>query len=202
MNGRKKVMVAGAGGINSWFISLISDLIGKDQIPLTWEFTIYDGDNVEKKNLLYQNFQFEDQLENKAEILGKRYGLGYKPKFIKNAKDFEPYDVIICGVDNREFRAMLFEYMNEHPDKQWIDMRSEGRAVAVFAKNPKNTLEELMKSLGSEEDSSDSGSCQLTFELSAGIVQLGNRIAANIGAQYLLNIIRNEANPASFIRRF
>jgi hypothetical protein len=202
MNRRKKVMVAGAGGINSWFISLISDLIGKDQIPLTWEFTIYDGDSVEKKNLLYQNFQFEDQLENKAEILGKRYGLGYKPKFIKNAKDFEPYDVVICGVDNREFRAMLFEYMNEHPDKQWIDMRSEGRAVAVFAKNPKNTLEELMKSLGSEEDSSGSGSCQLTFELSAGIVQLGNRIAANIGAQYLLNIIRNEANPASFIRRF
>jgi hypothetical protein len=200
MASRKKVMIAGAGGINSWFVTLIADLISKEQIPLLWEFTIYDGDSVEKKNLLYQNFQFEDQLENKAEILGKRYGLGYKPKYVKNSKEFEPYDVVVCGVDNREFRAMLFEYMSEHPEKLWIDMRSEGRAVAVFAKNSKNTLEELNKTL--PEEDTGSGSCQLSFELSAGIVQLGNRIAANIGAQYLLNIIRDEANPAAFIRRF
>jgi hypothetical protein len=202
MSKRVRVMIAGAGGINSWFIALVADLIAKDQIPMFWEFTIFDGDNVEKKNLLYQNFQFEDQLENKSEVLGKRYAMAYKVKYIKSAKEFEPYDIVICGVDNREFRAMLFEYMNEHPDKKWIDMRSEGKAIAIFATNSKNTLPELMKTLGSEEENSGSGSCQLEFELSAGIVQLGNRIVANIGAQYLLNFVRDEPNLASFIRRF
>jgi hypothetical protein len=194
-------MIAGAGGINSWLIQLIADLITKEQIPLFWEFTVFDGDEVEKKNLPYQNFQFEDQLENKAEVLGKRYGMAFKKKYINTKKEFDPYDFVICGVDNREFRAMLFEYMDEHTDKQWIDLRSEGKSIAVFAKNPKNTLAELKNTLGSAEDSG-SGSCQLAFELSAGIVQLGNRIVANIGAQYLLNVVRGEQNTASFVRRF
>lgn len=202
MSKRVRVMIAGAGGINSWFVALVADLISKDQIPLFWEFTIFDGDNVEKKNLLYQNFQFEDQLENKSEVLGKRYAMAYKVKYIKSAKEFDPYDIVVCGVDNREFRAMLFEYMSKNPDKKWIDMRSEGKAIAIFATNPKNTLSELMKTLGSEDENSGSGSCQLEFELSAGIVQLGNRIVANIGAQYLLNFVRDEPNLASFIRRF
>jgi molybdopterin/thiamine biosynthesis adenylyltransferase len=201
MSKRVRVMIAGAGGINSWFVELIADQIKKEQIPLFWEFTIFDGDAVEKKNLLYQNFDFKDQLENKAEILGKRFGILHKPKYVKKATEFDNFDLVVCGVDNREFRAMLYEYMNDNPDKQWIDMRAEGRVVAVFAKNPKNTLAVLMKSLP-EQSADQGGSCQLDYELSAGIVQLGNRIVANIGAQYLLNIVRGEMNPPSFIHRF
>ena len=194
-------MIAGAGGINSWLIQLIHDLIIKEQIPQSWEFTIFDGDGVEKKNLLYQNFQFEDQLENKAKTLAERYDMIHKSKFVKNTKDFDPYDIVICGVDNREFRAMLFTYMNEHPDKQWIDLRSEGRVVAAFTKNVKNTLDVLMATLSSESKESSS-SCQLDFELSSGIIQLGNRIIANVGAQYLLNLVRSELNPPRFVYRF
>lgn len=200
MSGKQKIMVAGAGGINSWLIQIIADLIIKEQIPQSWEFTVFDGDSVEKKNLLYQNFQFEDQLENKAEILGDRYDMIYKSKFVKNPKEFDTYNIVICGVDNRDFRAMLFKYMDEHPDKQWIDLRSEGRVVAAFTKNVKNTLDVLMETLPA--NSTESSSCQLEFELSSGIIQLGNRIIANIGAQYLLNLVRSEPNPPKFVYRF
>jgi molybdopterin/thiamine biosynthesis adenylyltransferase len=193
-------MIAGAGGINSWFVAMMADLIEKEQIPMFWEFTIFDGDNVEKKNLLYQNFLFTDQLENKAEILAKRYNMFYKPEFILNKNYFQGFDVVVCGVDNRDFRVMMFEYMDENPTKNWIDMRAEGRVVAIFTKNTKNTLPELMKTL--PEETNSSGSCQLDYELSAGVVQLGNRIVANIGAQYLLNVVRGEPSPATFIRRF
>ena len=121
MSKRVKVMIAGGGGINSHFVGIIADLFDKEQIPQSWEFTIYDGDNIEKKNLLYQNFGIADLLENKAEVLGKRYNMLYKPKYIKTAKEFDNFDMVICGVDNREFRAMLFKYMDEHPEKNWLD---------------------------------------------------------------------------------
>lgn len=195
-------MIAGAGGINSWFIKTISDLCEKEQIPMHWEFTIFDGDNIESKNLTYQNFSQKDLLQDKAAVLGERYGMSSKIKYIKSAKEFDSFDVVVCGVDNREFRAMLFTYMDAHPDKYWIDMRAEGRAVAIYAKNPKNTLDVMLKTLGDATADAGSTSCQLEFELSAGTIQLGNRIIADIGAQYLLNFLRGEVNPAEFNRRF
>jgi len=197
---RKKIMIAGAGGINSWLVGLIADLIDKDQIPLSWEFTIFDGDNVEKKNLLYQNFGITDLPDNKAETLAKRYNIFYKDHYIEKTKDFDTFDFVICGVDNRDFREMLFIYMNEHPDKDWLDMRAEGRGVAIFAKHPKNTLEVMLKTL--PDKGAKATSCQLEYELSSGIVQLGNRIIAQIGAQYLLNRVRGEMNPPQFTHRF
>ena len=76
-------MIAGAGGINSWFIKTISDLCEKEQIPMHWEFTIFDGDNIESKNLTYQNFLPIDLLQDKATVLGERYGIDSKVKYIK-----------------------------------------------------------------------------------------------------------------------
>lgn len=195
-------MIAGAGGINSWFAKVISDMVDKEQIPLFWEFTIFDGDNVEVKNLSYQNFTEADLLQDKAAVIGERYSIAHKVKYIESPNEFDPYDVVICGVDNRKFRAMLFEYMDKHPEKFWLDMRAEGRAVAIYAKHPKNTLDVMMKTLGDADANTGSTSCQLEFELSAGIVQLGNRIIADIGAQYLLNFLRSEPYSSEFTRRF
>lgn len=195
-------MIAGAGGINSWFVKGVSDMFIQMQVPLFWEFTIFDGDNVEQKNLRYQNYTEEDLLLDKAETLGERYGMNYKVKYIKHPKEFDDFDVVVCGVDNREFREMLFTYMSEHPEKRWIDMRAEGRAVAIYASSPKNDLKTMLATLGDPEANAGPTSCQLEYELSAGIIQLGNRIIAEIGVQYLLNMVRGEQNPAVFMRRF
>ncbi len=195
------VMIAGAGGNNSWLCRILAELQARDQIPPHVEFTIFDGDSVEKKNLLYQDFTLDDVLENKAKVLAARHAMLAKQKFIKDGKEFEPYDVIISGVDNRDFREMLFKYVDKHPEKYWIDLRAEGRTVAVFTQNKVNTLEYLLGTLPGK-GSKTTTSCQLSYELDAGIIQLGNRVAAVIGAQYLLNFIRGEQNPAVFVHMF
>lgn len=195
-----KVMVAGAGGNSSWFLHFIDDLIVKQQIPDTVEFTICDGDDVEKKNILYQKFESGDILKNKAKVLGVRYGMAFKEKYIEDVKDFEPYDIVIAGVDNRDFRVLLYEYMDKHPEKYWIDMRAEGRVATFYTKHKKNTLKYLMSTLGVQGTSPTS--CQLKYELESGIIQLGNRVIAMIGAQLLLNHIRGEANQAEFTHMF
>lgn len=194
------VMIAGAGGNNSWLLRAIYDLIGKNQIPDSVEFTIYDGDSIEQKNLLYQDFKMDEVLDNKAKVLGKRYAMKAVAKYVKSPKDFDGFDVVICGVDNKDFREMLYRYMDEHPEKYWIDLRAEGRMVAVYAKSDNVPLSTLIDALPKGE--SEDTSCQLSYELDNGIIQLGNRIAAIIGAQYLLNYIRGEANPPSFIHMF
>jgi molybdopterin/thiamine biosynthesis adenylyltransferase len=193
------VMIAGGGGNNSWLMKHLCDLQTTDQIPDWVIFTIYDGDNIEKKNLLYQNFTIDDLLENKAEVLGKRYTASYVSKYINNPKEFDKFDVVICGVDNVDFREMLFKYMEKHPEKYWIDLRAEGRSVAAFSRHPKNTLKILLESLPKNGEST---SCQLEYELKNGVVQMGNRIAAVIGAQYFLNYLRGEINPPSYIHMF
>jgi molybdopterin/thiamine biosynthesis adenylyltransferase len=195
------VMIGGAGGNNSWLCRVLAELQLRDQIPPHVEFTIFDGDNVEKKNLLYQDFILDDVLENKAKVLAARHAMLAKQKFIKDPKEFEPFDVVISGVDNRDFREMLFKYMDKHPEKYWIDLRAEGRAVAIYTCNKNNTLEFMLDTLPKSGTKSTT-SCQLSYELDAGIIQLGNRVAAMIGAQYLLNFIRGEQNPAVFVHMF
>jgi hypothetical protein len=198
----KKISVAvvGCGGNGSWFLREISRLIKHDQIPSSVEFTIFDHDDVAKKNLPYQDFELKEVLENKAKILGERYAMLFKQKKVTKSTELDPFDLVISAVDNKDFREMLYRYMDKRTDKYWIDLRAEGRVVAIFTMHKKNTLEKLLKTLSRE--SNESASCQLSYELDAGIIQLGNKIAAIIGCQYLLNYLRGEDNPPEFIHMF
>ena len=81
--GKINVMVAGAGGNNSWFLRYAYELQQKNQIPQNVEFVIFDADSVEKKNLLYQDFELTDVLDNKAKVLATRYAMQSKQRFIK-----------------------------------------------------------------------------------------------------------------------
>lgn len=201
MKENMKVMVVGAGGNGSWFLQHIARLIHKDQIPTSISFTVFDGDDVEKKNTLYQDYSLTDVLENKADVMANRYDfLTAVPKFVKTDKDLAPFDVIICCVDNRDFRELMFKHVYKHPEKYWIDVRAEGQGIVIYTKNKKLTLEDMLKTLPGKD--AKATSCQREFELSNGIVQLGNQIAAIITAQYFLNFIRGEENPAVFNHMF
>lgn len=192
-------MVVGAGGNGSWLLHHIYNLIQKGQIPDAISFTVFDGDEVEKKNILYQDYELKDVLENKAKIMAERYDVQAKARYIKDAKDLAGYDVIICCVDNKDFRELLFRYADKHPEVYWIDMRAEGTGVVIYTQNKKNTLDAMLSTLPKEGKAT---SCQREYELSAGIVQLGNQIAAVITAQYFLNYVREEENPAQFNAMF
>jgi molybdopterin/thiamine biosynthesis adenylyltransferase len=188
-------MIVGAGGNGSWLLRHLHRLVQKGQIPDGITFTVFDGDSVEKKNTLYQDYETKDVLENKSKVMASRYDVQAKTHYVKSAKDFAGFDVIICCVDNRTLRETLFTYAAEHPEVYWIDVRAEGTGVVIYTKDKKNTLPVMLATLPKEEKST---SCQREYELSAGIVQLGNQIAAVITAQYFLNYIRGEDNPPQF----
>lgn len=101
------IHVIGAGGTGGWLIPALIKMADAGNI------TVWDGDKVEEKNLLRQNFTDAEVGMKKAEAMGSFYNL-----FEANCKYLEMADlyhiknndvVIIC-VDNYDTRAMLDEH--------------------------------------------------------------------------------------------
>ena len=190
----RNILVVGAGGIGSWLAWQLHHLNQFNQLTECL-ITFADDDTVDSKNLPYQYFDQLDLTDNKAEVIGIKYQFEYLSKRIKTKDQLANYDLIVSAVDNAKFRKLLFEYVNENPDVYWIDLRSEGRAIAFYTKHKNNSIEKMLGTL--PDDLETEGSCQLAFELDNGIVQVGNRIIATFGAQLILNWYRSEPNPPS-----
>lgn len=197
----KKILILGAGGIGSMFSSRIYDLVIKRQININdSELFIADNDNVKLENIQNnQKFDKEDLMMNKAEAIAKKHGFVAIKKKIETEEELKDYDVFVICVDNKKARELIFNYCNKNPDKYFIDLRAEGRGVAVFTTSKENTVERLLETL---PDDDESGSCQRKADKEQGIFQLGSVIIAEIGAQFLLNHLRGEINPPKFIQRF
>ena len=194
----KKVLIIGAGGIGSYFSEAMFDLIMKNQINLDeYEFYVADMDSVEQKNILYQNFTVEDLFKNKSRVIGDRYRLVYIEEKIEE-QHLAQYDMYVICADNGRIRKEVFEHAKNF-DKPFIDLRSEGRTIAFFTHEM--PLDELRATLN-DETLDNSGSCQLKHEFDKGIIQVGNKIIAIMGAQLFLNYVRQEPLLAQFIQRF
>jgi len=193
----RKIFIVGAGGIGSWTAPDFDRLRQTNQITDVL-ITYADYDDVDTKNLPYQNFKKSDVMDPKAEILAARYGMECVPKKIDKKEMLDGYDCIVSAVDSTIFRKMFFDYVcNDNPDVYWIDLRSEGKSYAAFTKSKKHTYESLLATLP-DEDVED-GSCQNAWELEQGIVQRGNIHVAAYGVSYILNWLRGDPNPAEFI---
>lgn len=196
----KTLLIVGAGGIGSWLAGNLYESKIHGQLD-DLDITIADPDTVDQKNIGYQNFTMTDLLDNKAEVLANRYFMHAIPKKITDSKILDKYDCIVSAVDNSIFRRTLFDYSftTKGQFKYWIDLRSEGRTVAIFTK-AKQSKEILNATLPAQDV--DNGSCQLSFELDKGIIQRGNKIVAAIGEQTILNWYRGEPNVNNFSYRF
>jgi len=142
----RKVLVIGAGGIGSFLIPLL------DKVGL-YSITVADPDNVERKNLPYQNFTEEDIGENKASVMGNRYRsiIGGSQYPILTEKQMQGYDLVISCVDNLGLRKTLY-----NSNVKWLDLRAQGRNAAFvsFLANPE-TYDTLLVG-----DNTRSFSCQ------------------------------------------
>jgi len=202
----KNILIVGAGGIGSWLAAQLYHLNYHNQlqdVPITF----CDDDTVDTPNLTYQNFIEEDFMEKKVNCLMDRYGFTGIDTRVISASELNPYTCIVSCVDNAKFRNLLFNwaFQESNVDKHWIDLRSEGNSVAAFCKHKSHTLESMVKTLGKfnkDADVTEGGSCQRAQDLNAGIVQVGNRIIASIGAQYILNYIRHTYSPGQFVYTF
>jgi len=198
----KSLLIVGTGGVGSYLARNLYEYEQNNQL-FDLQITLADGDDVDVKNLIYQNFEAEDILENKAKTLAKKYDFLYKDKFINVFEDLDEYDAVICAVDGTRFRKDFYEYMFKNkPEKYWIDLRSTGKLVAAYCKHKNLTHEDMLMTV--PKDDIENGSCQHAFELENNIVQGGNRIIAEIGAQLILSWYRNEAdsNSAKFVYNF
>lgn len=195
-----KVLQIGAGGIGSYLARELSNLIVQDvKGTEDLEITVIDGDEVEEKNLRYQNFpEPEDLEESKAKVIGERYNLHHKHKYVESEDELKGFDIILLAVDNGKARNLVYEYCDKTGTK-FIDMRSEGRQVAFYTTHKSNTLEKLKSTIDVDKPST---SCQISYELEAGLIQQGNKIIASIGSQLLMNEIRGEKNIPEWVQRF
>lgn len=194
----KKILVVGAGGIGSWLAHALFVLDKSNQLQdIRIDFA--DDDTVDTKNLAYQNFEPDDILEPKVDSIEARYGFGAIQKRIEDPKFLDSYDCVVSAVDNTSFRKMLFTWGEFNNKKFWIDLRSEGRSIAAFTSSKQNTLDKMLESMPEDVEE---GSCQREYELAAGIIQNGNKIVAEIGAQLILNWLRKSNSPSKYIATF
>ena len=88
-----KIVMLGAGGTGAHIAPHLYRLLYALERPV--KFIICDGDKVEPKNLVRQNFTEADLGENKARVIAERYsdvfGLetSYIPRFIEDAGQLE-----------------------------------------------------------------------------------------------------------------
>lgn len=184
------IAIIGAGGIGSFLVTELDRLGENDQLEHA-KFTVFDGDIVEHKNLKYQRFDETDIGYNKVSALYKKcLFLKMRPMdtFAK-VEDLVDFDLVVSCVDSSDWRKEMFTEL-EKKNTMWIDLRSEGRALAAYMKCKKNSLEAMLATL---PDTKERGSCQNAFELENNIIQIGNRVVAMIGVQMILNYLRKDS---------
>lgn len=161
------VLVVGCGGTGGHlvphlarFISVINESREKQYstMPVVRLF-LADGDIVEKKNLIRQNFIEPDIGRNKAEVLGERYAaafgleIGVVPEYLERLNKFsfltrsigygDQANVIIGCVDNNASRKVIHRWFcrkdtNSYGEGRfWIDSgNEEASGQVVCGYNP------------------------------------------------------------------
>lgn len=154
-NNKFKIILIGAGGTGGYIaphLYRIAYASGRDV-----RIIIADGDIVEEKNLIRQNFTSCDIGKNKAQVLAERYAgtfgikTEYVPGFIEDKSmlknltgDSPAYDyygtktILIGAVDNNRSRQLCHEVFKEAYNLVYIDSGNgeyTGQVVCGIRKN-------------------------------------------------------------------
>jgi len=198
----KKIAFIGCGGINSWAIKHLHDILEmffNDQMIF---IKIFDNDIIEEKNILRmtQNFEVENLMDYKAETLGKKYNYDYENIFIteENINKLKEFDDIILGVDNHKTRRLFYKFCLEN-DKYLLDLRAQGTQTAYHILDKSKDMEYYdEKFFSNKEIMERKGSCQYTHDIENDHIENGNKIIAYIGIYAIyLKELRNE-KPIKF----
>ena len=161
-----KIIVLGAGGTGGYLIPHLYRIAFADD-KRNYRIIICDGDIVEPKNLIRQNFVKQDIGRNKAAVLAERYAgafgieCEYIPEYIESEErlkglvrpDFmkQPYNsipetqrVILIGcVDNNKSRAICHNVFYNTDNLVYIDSGNgeyTGQVVCGVRQNGRTTF--------------------------------------------------------------
>tara|TARA_R100000781_G_scaffold9994_1_gene9685 strand:+ start:5019 stop:5594 length:576 start_codon:yes stop_codon:yes gene_type:complete len=173
---KKKILIIGAGGIGSYLIPLL-DRLG------CYTITVFDNDTIEKKNLLYQNYNEEEITLNKAEAMMARYSsVSGQPYPVLTVNQIKGYDMVVCCADNLTVRRLIY-MSNQGGDDgiEWLDLRAQGRNGALISCKINDKMADSLL-----EGPDGSYSCQAgDWAGKAKGVNLTHTIIAGMGAQWL-----------------
>jgi molybdopterin/thiamine biosynthesis adenylyltransferase len=181
-----KIAVIGLNGIGSYFVRGLSELIKKDISGFNkinvMGIDLFDFDIIEEKNFSYTIYDIEHLGRNKAEVLAEMTGYKARAEKIEKAEQLAGYDLIVLAVDNNEVRNII--YKSGIP---FLDLRAKGKGIMVYlSKKDDPEYLELTKDTGQR------GSCQYEKDIEDKTIELGNRIIAEIGLQYLVDYLRDK----------
>lgn len=135
-----QILIIGAGGTGGYIIPHLYRIAYASGRPC--RVIIADGDIVERKNLIRQNFAECDIGENKAQVMAERYSevfgieTEYIPEFIENESELynllyihhssyddspKPISILIGAVDNNRSRVMCNNVFKKLDDIIYID---------------------------------------------------------------------------------
>lgn len=204
-----QINIIGCGGIGSYFAAQVATLVRLKQLNEA-KVTVFDFDEIELKNLMYQDYCTDDLYKTKAEVIAEKYNFSAKPRKVTKfdlVTDLKiPTFTCLC-VDNVETRKIFFNsedfkiQSNLSMPHGWIDMRCQGAQVAYYTKSAINTAERMLATLP-EKQEEGTGSCQYETDLKANRIQQGNKIIAVVGSQVLLNLYRGEKMTSTFHHGF
>ena len=197
----RNIHIVGCGGIGSYLCAEIHRLIKTQQLKET-SVTVWDGDDIELKNLSYQNCVDSEVYQNKAQTIGSRYNFNSIQARVENFDEgpISAATIIALCVDNVETRKAFFS-SNLFDSVQWLDLRSQGRAVAYYCSS-KITTREFMLATLPEKQEDGTGSCQYAADIISNKIENGNKIIAAIGSQVLLNLVRKERLVSNYVHEF
>lgn len=144
-------VVVGTGGTGGFLVQDLSRYLSTHQ-NIDGVITIIDGDVVEEKNLVRQNFFKADIGKNKAVVTAERYAAHFGiyaiavPKFVETPKELAqiaqnpaiPKDLIIVigCVDNNKTRLLIHKMFKEEGVKGfWVDAGNaitHGQSVMTY----------------------------------------------------------------------
>lgn len=190
---KNKSILIGTGGIGSYTVQYIDRLIELNQIK-NWEFHCYDNDIVEKKNILYQNFETSDIDSYKTEALSMRYfNLSFYNKRV-TLKDLQNYNLVVLCADNHVIRREAYQNYIEN-NIPFIDSRANGKTIGLFSSDTTDYLKTI-------DSSTKSSSCQNPFQIEKQEIEFGNVVIAVVLVQALLEYTRKKRLPDDFMKTF
>lgn len=154
------LIILGAGGTGGHLFDRVARLaygMNADPNRPDLHLTLIDGDDVEDKNLLRQNFILDDLGENKAEALAYRYKdqMDVSTKVITEffttpdeiTALFDPeadFNVIVGAVDNHYARYLIEQSMAVNKDEfnaVWVDSGNGERFGQVIVSGSEKVLQ-------------------------------------------------------------